>query len=153
MNTYDSTDDTLKHKENIRHVIEDIIVPELLKRAKTQDDSKLQSPEKETYDEFIPKLKTAKYGSGEYLQLKTEMEKKGLKHHFEVNRHHPEHYPNNDISYMNLIDLVEMFADHYAASLRSDTGYEKGEKSNADRYHYSDQILKILLNTHKELFK
>ena len=150
---YDSTKDTLSHKEHVRHVIEDIIVPELLKRAETHDDSKLQSPEKETYDKYIPELRKAKYGSGEYLKITEEMKKTGMGHHVKVNRHHPEHFPNNDISHMSLIDLVEMFADHYAASLRSDTGYEKGEKMNAERFHYSDQILTIFMNTYKELLK
>ena len=148
---YDSSKDTLQHKEHVRHIIEDILVPELLERAKNHDNSKLESPEKETYDKYIPELRKAKYGSSEYLKITEEMKKTGMGHHTKVNRHHPEHFPNSDISHMNLIDLVEMFADHYAASLRSDTGYEKGEKMNAERFHYDNQILSIFLNTHKDL--
>lgn len=147
---YDSTQDTMAHKKNIEHVILDIIVPELIRRAEHHDDSKLQSPEKECYDEYIPQLKLAKYGSGEYLKLKMAMQKEGLDHHYSENSHHPEHFPNNDISKMNLFDLVEMFADHYAASLRSDTGYAVGEKKNASQYHYDNQILSIFLNTYNE---
>jgi hypothetical protein len=33
-----------------------------------------------------------------------------LKHHYENNRHHPEHFKNN-IDDMNLIDLIEMLCD------------------------------------------
>lgn len=148
--TYDSTKDTLEHKRNIEHVILEIIIPELRKRAEEHDNSKLESPEKETYDKYIPLLKDAKYGSPEYYNIRNAMNKEGLAHHYKENRHHPEHYPNDDISHMTLIDLIEMFADHVAASQRSDTGYEKGEEANNKKYKYSDQLYKIMINTYKE---
>lgn len=153
MENYDSTYDTLIHKKNIEHVLLDVLIPELEKRAKEHDNSKLVNPEKETYDKYIPILKQAKYGTVEYLKIREAMKEEGLKHHFKANRHHPEHYPNNDISHMTLVDLIEMFADHYASSLRSDTGYVKGEKINKDQYHYDDQIYQIMINTYNEYFK
>lgn len=150
---YDSTIDTEKHKKNIEYVMLEVLIPELVRRAEEHDNSKLRPPEKECYDKYIPQLRTEKYGTAPYLKIRKAMESEGLKHHYEENRHHPEHFPNNDISHMNLVDLLEMFADHYASSLLSDTGYVPGEKNNAKRYNYDDQILKIFLNTYNDYFK
>jgi len=43
--------------------------------------------------------------------------KPALEHHYALYRHHPEHFQNG-IDDMNLIDLVEMFADWKASSER-----------------------------------
>lgn len=149
---FDSTESTMWHKNNVERIM-NVIITELQNRAQHHDESKLESPEKETYDKCIPLLKERKYGTVEYLKVREAMAKEGLSHHYEVNRHHPEHFPNADISYMTLVDLVEMFVDHYASSLNSDADYFKGEKMNAERYHYSDQIYQILINTAKEYFE
>ena len=149
---YDSTQDTMKHIKNIQKVMDGTIIPELQKRSKNHDKSKLESPEKETYDEFIPKLREEKYGTPEYLKLRAEMEKKGLKHHYESNRHHPEHFKDG-INDMTLIDVLEMFSDWYAASLVSDTDFVDGLKMNKSRMNISDQLYIILMNTYNEYFK
>lgn len=149
---YDSTKDTMTHKENIKKVMS-VIIKELENRMEHHDDSKLESPEKEAYDKYIPLLKDAEYGSLEYYEIKRKMAKECLDHHYKVNRHHPEHYENSDISNMTIVDLVEMFCDHLAASMVSDSTYEKGEKVNKGRYHYSNQVFEIFMNTYDEFFK
>lgn len=149
---YDSTKDTMLHKKNIEDVMLNFIIPELIKRAEDHDNSKLQYPEKECYDKYIPQLRLAKYGTSEYMKIRLAMKKKGLDHHFAENRHHPEYF-GNDISKMNLFDLIEMFADHYASSLVSDTKYDIGEMKNSKNYHYDKQILQIFLNTYNEYLK
>lgn len=149
---YDSTEDTMAHKAIVEKVMKKII-EELEKRAENHDASKLKDPEKICYDTYIPMLKETPFGTAEYVKVRDKMNEDGLQHHFRENRHHPEHYPNNDISHMDLVDLVEMFVDHVAASKRSDTGYPKGEEFNAKKYHYSDQIYKILMNTYEHYFE
>lgn len=149
---YDSTKDTMEHKNRINLVMNELI-KELIYRRNHHDDSKLESPEKEAYDMYIPLLQKVEYGSREYDIIKQRMAKTCLNHHYEMNRHHPEHFPNSDISNMTLVDLLEMFCDHLAASMKSDTEYEKGEEINKDKYHYSDDIYKILINTYNEYFK
>lgn len=149
---YDSSKDTLIHKKNIDMVFR-VLLDELAKRNETHDDSKLVPPEKPAYDKYIPMLQKTEYGSLEYYEVKKEMAKECLNHHFEANRHHPEHWPDGDISHMTLVDLVEMFADHLAASMVSSSSYEKGETINKDRYGYSDQIYQIFMNTYNEYFK
>lgn len=149
---YDSTIDANAHIVKIQYVINNIIIPELTERAKNHDKSKLESPEKETYDKYIPLLKKVKYGTPEYTKLKDEMAKTGVGHHYSVNRHHPEHFENG-IKDMTLIDVIEMFCDWYAASLRSDTGFMSGLSMNKDRYDISDELNQIFINTYNEYLK
>ena len=149
---YDSSKDSLAHIEIVQNLFNRVIIPELQKRAELHDKSKLSSPEKETYDKYIPMLKPVKYGTKEYYEIRDKMAQEGTKHHYEVNRHHPEHFENSDISKMNLIDILEMFIDWYAASQRSDTGFEKGLKNNCERFHISDQLASIFENTYQDLF-
>lgn len=88
--SYDSTKDTQEHIENVRSYLQDII-ENLWARQIDHDASKLQSPEKEMFDEFTPKLKALTYGSNEYKACLKDMGQ-ALKHHYEANSHHPEHY-------------------------------------------------------------
>lgn len=148
---YDSTKDTLDHIEIIQSIFNTIIIPELQKRSEMHDKSKLSSPEKETYDKYIPMLQKVKYGTKEYYEIRDKMVQEGTKHHYEMNRHHPEHFENSDISKMNLIDVLEMLVDWYAASQRSDTGFEKGFAGNCERFKISDQLKSILENTYHDL--
>jgi hypothetical protein len=128
------------------------MVKELSYRGAHHDESKLQEPEKSTYDKYIPELRKYKYGSKEYQQVRDAMYKEGLKHHFESNRHHPEHFKNG-MSDMNIIDLMELFCDWYAASLRSDAGFEEGLKINSKKYNMPDMLISIFQNTYDEYFK
>ena len=148
---YDSTVDAKKHIAAIQRLFNNVIIPELEKRKESHDESKFKSPERETYDKYIPMLKETKYGSDEYYEVRKKMEQEGLKHHYEVNRHHPEHFPGG-INDMTLIDVVEMFCDWYAASLNSDTGFKSGLKNNKNKFHMSEQLYQIFLNAYKEYF-
>ena len=148
---YDSTVDAKKHIAAIQRLFNNVIIPELEKRKESHDESKFKSPERETYDKYIPMLKETKYGSDEYYEVRKKMEQEGLKHHYEVNRHHTVHFPDG-INGMTLIDVVEMFCDWYAASLNSDTGFKSGLKNNKNKFHMSEQLYQIFLNTYKEYF-
>jgi len=87
---YDSTTDTNAHIANVRTKLKRFI-DELQTRGEKHDASKLQSPEKETYDKFTPLLKNSTYGSEQYNNFLKDMQE-GLKHHYAHNSHHPEHY-------------------------------------------------------------
>ena len=90
MTEQETIKETRKHINNVMNCIF-IVIQELLERAKTHDDSKLCSPELETFMKYTPKLATSTYGSDEYKQFLAEM-KPALDHHYECNRHHPEHF-------------------------------------------------------------
>ena len=141
----DSTNETLKHIEQVRNFL-NAIIDHLKLRAEQHDLSKLSPPEKSILDEYTPKLRDITYGSKEYRQMMDEMEPM-IRHHHEYNRHHPEHFVNG-LHHMNLIDIVEMLCDWKAATLRHDNGdIRKSIEINEERFDMDGQLVNILLNT------
>lgn len=149
---YDSTQDAKIHRANIRFVYEQIVRPALDERIEKHDLSKLEDPERSCYDKYIPLLREYKFGTPEYFATKQAMKEEGLTHHFEVNRHHPEHFKDG-VKGMNLIDLVEHIMDCYAASMVSDTPFEEGIRKVMETNGYSEDLQAIILNTAREIFK
>lgn len=147
---YDSKVDYDKHVKLVRENMKKVLT-ELKDRADHHDDSKLEEPEKSCYDKYVPELKKTKYGTKEYYEVKEQMGA-GLKHHFKMNRHHPEHWKNG-VDDMTLIDVMEMFVDWYSASQLSDSKFPEGLDSNAKVHKLSPQLKGILLNTYNEYFK
>lgn len=179
MNNYDSTQDTLKHIQQVQGLLS-FIQAEIEQRALVHDVSKLNAPEKELFDEFTPKLAALTYGSDEYKECLKQMGP-ALQHHYQNNSHHPEYYgykecdicferhpkehegrcktcnhgtftliPN--VSGMTLLDVIEMLADWKAASLRhADGDFHKSLYINKERFGISDQLFQIILHTVGEL--
>jgi hypothetical protein len=146
---YSSKKDTVKHIKQVRKNI-CIILRELRLRGKLHDRSKLQKEEKVGFDEYTPKLAGSTYGSEEYKQFLVDL-KPTLDHHYAKNRHHPEHFENG-IQGMNLVDLIEMFCDWYAATKRHNDGdLIKSIAINQKRFGYSDDIKAILENTYEAI--
>lgn len=146
---YDSRPDTRKHIRRVRELLEHVR-GSLTVRGILHDGSKLESPEREMFDEFTPKLRELTYGSPEYKAC-TEAMGEALKHHYEHNSHHPEHYPSG-IAGMSLLDVVEMLADWKAAGERVDGGdIRRSIATNRERFGISEQLEHILLNTAEEL--
>lgn len=143
--TYDSKTDTLLHIKRVAELLTRASI-ELIKRANVHDNSKLESPEKEYFDEFTPKLAGCTYGSDEYKSFLSSL-KVGLDHHYANNSHHPEHYENG-INGFNLFDLIEMFFDWKAATERHNDGdIRKSIVINKDRFNIDNQICEIFKNT------
>ena len=69
---YDSKADTLLHIKRVAELMTNAS-SELIRRANVHDNSKLESPEKELFDEFTPKLKGCTYGSEEYKEYLKEL--------------------------------------------------------------------------------
>lgn len=136
----------LRHIETVRNYL-DAIITELQRRGQEHDQSKLQPPEVDIFEEYTPKLRNCTYGSEEYQQIMAKMQE-GLKHHYRYNRHHPEHHTIMGIEGMNLIDLMEMLCDWKAATLRHEDGdiYDS-LKINSERFNYSTELYQILKNT------
>src|SRR5437879_230733 len=145
---YDSTADTLKHALRVGELMSQLIT-ELINRSLRHDRSKTEDPELATFNEFTPKLRDSTYGSEEYRRYLSEMSL-GLAHHYEANRHHPEHFPNG-VSGMTLVDLIEMLADWRAATERhADGSLVKSLRIQEERFGISDQLAEILWNTARE---
>src|SRR5690606_34088097 len=102
--------------------------------------------EKSEFDRLTPILKELQYGSDEYKASLSELQV-ALKHHYENNSHHPEHYENG-VDGMDLLDLVEMFMDWKAATERTKDGsISKSIEFNKDRFKMSEQLVSIFKNT------
>ena len=146
---YDSKADTLLHIKRVAELMTNAS-SELIRRANIHDNSKLESPEKELFDEFTPKLKGCTYGSDEYKEYLKEL-KVALDHHYQNNSHHPEHYENG-VNGFDLFDLMEMFFDWKAAGERhADGNIYKSIEINKDRFKLSEQTVDIFTNTAKRL--
>lgn len=142
---YNSEPDTKAHIARVRELFFDIF-QELLRRALNHDVSKLNSPEKEIFDEYTPKLKNSTYGSDEYKSFLKEM-KVALDHHYKENSHHPENHERG-INDMDICDIIEMFVDWKAASERhADGDIVKSIEINKERFNMSNQLVDIFMNT------
>lgn len=146
MNKYDCAEDVKEHIALVQKWIEDFRY--ILKgRGSVHDSSKLKSPEKETFDEFTPKLKVLKFGSDEYKDALAQMGE-GLKHHYKVNSHHPEHYPNG-IDGMTLYEVVEMVCDWMAAAEKKGVAVDMDYLQK--RFNISPQLRSIIENQFREI--
>jgi len=140
-----TNNDTRKHILQVSTFVNKF-VSALLYRAANHDVSKLQEPEVETFAEYTARLKDTKYGTEEYNKCLAAM-KPALDHHYSTNRHHPEHFKNG-IEDMNLVDLIEMFCDWKAASMRQNDGnLELSIEKNQDRFKMPRELGKIFKNT------
>lgn len=142
---YDSRPDTWAHIHTVQgYVLR--IAADLTVRAWEHDQSKLESPEVEVFDEFTPKLRDSTYGSDEYKEFLAAMGK-GLEHHYNANSHHPENHARG-IQDMTLLDIVEMLCDWKAATERhADGDIERSIRQNAERFGYGQEMERLLLNT------
>jgi hypothetical protein len=138
-------DSTRSVKDHIRRVRELIKVAQikLHQRSEAHDLSKLMDPEKALFDEWIPKLQELQFGSPAYDQAREKMGE-ALQHHYENNRHHPEYFEYGTFD-MNLIDVLEMAADWYAAA--SDKGNKPDMAYLTSRFDLSFELRRIIENT------
>jgi Family of unknown function (DUF5662) len=143
--TYDSRPDTIAHIERVQQLLREVEWA-LHERGLEHDASKLVDPELATFNEYTPKLKNSTYGTDEYKGFLEGMGA-GLKHHYDNNRHHPEHFANG-IDDMTLIDLIEMLVDWKAATERhADGDMARSLRLQKERFKISDQLSAVLWNT------
>lgn len=141
----------IEHKKEVENAMAPVLA-NLIRRVHWHDNSKMVMPESEAFMASVPKLKQFAFGSPEYEQAKAEMGE-GLKHHYETNRHHPEHYKTDDgysfLDYMTLNDLLEMLADWVAASKRDPNGDPiKSIDFCCDKYKIDPRTKRFLMNTY-----
>ena len=141
--------DTEKHIATVNERMREVKT-ELGTRAIMHDASKLVNPELKTFDEYGPALKGLTYGSSDYKKCLENMAP-ALKHHYENNRHHPEHFENG-VRDMSLIDLIEMLVDWKAATERhADGDLAKSLEYNQKRFNMSDELTALLTRTARDL--
>lgn len=137
--------ETQKHIETVRKYIR-FMIDKIDMRGVKHDASKLDTPEVELFAEVTSKLAETTYGSEEYNAFLEKL-KPALDHHYASNRHHPQHFVNG-VTDMTLIDIIEMFCDWKASSLRQNDGnLLKSIETNAERFNMEGQLKQILMNT------
>lgn len=137
--------ETMRHIQTVQRFL-NVVIRDLMDRSEKHDQSKLEHPEVELFTEFTPKLAASTYGSPEYEGFRKAMGP-ALAHHYAKNRHHPEHFKDG-INDMNLLDLLEMFCDWKAATMRHNDGnLRKSIEHNANRFGMSPQLVRIFENT------
>lgn len=142
---YDSEADTREHIFQVAERLRNVCT-ELRDRGYFHDASKLGPEEKPFFDRVTPKLKALTYGSDEYRAALREI-KPALTHHYAENSHHPEYYPNG-IAGMDLLDLIEMYCDWAAATVRhADGDLGKSIEHNSDRFAMGEILTSIFHNT------
>jgi hypothetical protein len=135
----------LAHKALVAAYMQEV-AQALIARAVVHDNSKFSPEESAIFEEMTPILKTLTYGSDEY---KAALARLGpaLQHHYAVNSHHPEHFPDG-INGMSLLDLIEMVCDWIAATQRvKDGDIRTSLPINKARFQIDDQLYGIIGHT------
>lgn len=138
-------EETLEHIREVQKRML-LLADWVVDRSDHHDATKLQEPEWAIFSEFTPKLRGLTYGSDEY---KAALEAMGpaLQHHYANNAHHPEFFEDG-VDGMDLVDLLEMICDWYAATKRhADGDIEKSLEINRKRFGLSGQMVNVLRNT------
>lgn len=141
---------TKKHINRIQELM-NMASDKIKHRGEIHDASKF-SPEElgplQDMQDLVEKEGNAPYGSEEYNRRLAILQPM-LKHHYENNSHHPEHYANG-VDGMCLFDLIEMFFDWKAASERGEES-EINISASVKRFNISPQLENILRNTAERL--
>lgn len=142
----DSTYATADHISRVNQLLWEIIA-DLSRRASCHDRSKLEEPEKSAFDRLEAlKRSTIVYGSDEY-RAALAAERPAIQHHYQVNDHHPEHFPDG-VAGMTLTALVEMLADWKAAGERMPGGnMHDSIEQNIISFGIEPQLARVLVNT------
>lgn len=120
----------------------------LMWRAFKHDFSKYTWKESEGFVKTIDQLKYTTYNSPVYHKLLDEI-KPSIKHHYEKNSHHPEHYVNGVMD-MDLLDIVEMFYDWKAATRKHKNGNMLTSiENNQKRFNIHYSLIEIFKRTLK----
>lgn len=137
--------ETMVHIQQVQKAVNKLSML-AIERGRVHDRSKLESPEVEYFAKYTDELKTLTYNSDEYKACLEKM-KPAIAHHYAVNRHHPEHYPDG-VAGMSLVDLIEMVADWYASAKRQHNGNLRiSLEESCKRFGIDPQLASIIKNT------
>lgn len=130
--TIDSRPDTCEHIAQVRGLLLGV-AGDLVGRGHRHDASKLVEPEVGTFDRVTTQLRGLTYGSEEYEAARTEMGP-ALEHHYEVNDHHPEHFPAGPVHEVD-VGTEPMFhsgGDEYTLASATCSGCEWTDRGDEE---------------------
>lgn len=142
----------LKTRKHVHRVFElmSLFAAELLDRGAFHDRSKFDEEELgllAKLEKDIAERGDAPFGSDLYKERSENLLDPMIKHHYQMNPHHPQHHKRG-LNGMNLFDVVEMFADWKAASERYE-GHDKSLKLKQvfEQHGIEGSLREILINT------
>lgn len=151
---YNAADETRKHIDRVRANIE-AITADLHQRAQVHDESKFDPIEMDILQKVgeLNRREPAPFGTPEYDARKATMGPM-LEHHYAANDHHPEHYEFerggsfvNGVAGMNLMALVEMFANWAAAAADRDPDGTMNLTFACQKYEIPPMLESVFRNT------
>ena len=95
-------------------------------------------------------LNAVPYGTDEYKVALGKVEDSLVGHYFN-NSHHPEHFADDGIGAMSLLDLLEMLCDWKAAGEQNGGSIKESLRINVERYNISPELTKVLRRTIQDL--
>ena len=116
-------------------------------RCNSHDSTKFSPIEYKLMAKHREKMDKCKFGTDEYNEILKLIEPAKL-HHYKCNRHHPQHF-DNDLSKMNLIDIIEMICDWISAARRQHKDGNIKESINIciNEFNIQDPLKGIIENT------
>jgi hypothetical protein len=138
----DSAIETRAHIAEVQQLLETFAL-QLVLRGHHHDRSKLGPKEKPHFDRAPPLRREVDLTSPEYMTALRQLGQ-ALEHHYKVNSHHPEHYPNG-VAGMCLVDLLEMVCDWKVTS--QSRGRSLGLDYAFARFPVEPQLQSIIRNT------
>ena len=138
---------TIKHKLWVLFFITRFCL-KLIWRGITHDLSKFSIAELKGYSSNFHEFKHSVYGTKQYTQHITNIQKT-INHHYKHNPHHPNHY-KGQIELMSLLDIVEMYMVWKAASKKYLNGnLRKSLQINTKRFKLDKQLSGIFKRSQK----
>lgn len=136
--------ETKKHIEQVQQCLKDIC-SKLQLRSYDHDMSRYRRPGSLKFREVYSELKETEGNDEIHLSI---LEKLRIlrEKYFKTCRYCPESHDNN-VSEMNLVDLLELLSDWKADS----SDLKKTIIENQKKYKYTDELMNVLLNTAKYL--
>ena len=139
---------TTKHKLQIIRYMTNVCC-KLMKRAIMHDVSKF-SEEEAPHFAAAGQTKDIQYDSPEYKESLKKLES-ALRHHYEKNSHHPQHFKNG-FPEMQPLDVIEMLVDWKASTTRYKSGDVRDSiEINKKRFKYSEQVRKNFEKFYREI--
>jgi hypothetical protein len=127
------------------------IVAEFHLRCVTHDQTKLVAPEVACFTSCMERLSYVEFGTPAYQRALGDL-RPALDNHYYHNRHHPEHFEKGTAG-MTLIDLIEMYCDWLASSLRTKGGdIHRSFEYTKKRFKLSEDLIDLMRNTHDLYF-
>jgi hypothetical protein len=144
----ESQKDTIDHVAKVQFNLSTVIC-NLHERSTVHDRSKFEEPELSGYEGLAQTLKGLTYGTPEHRSAFAPF-KPIIRHHYDHNRHHPEHWQLG-VTDMSLLDIIEMLCDWKAAHDRNGGDFGHSIQVSVSRFNISEQLHAILINTAKEM--